>query len=84
MEKGVAEDETVRWHHQLNGSSQVALVVKNLPAIAGDLRDTDWILGQEDLLEKSMAVHSSIIAWRIPWTDGAWQTTVHRVAKSWT
>ena len=41
----MAEDETVRLHHQFNGSSQVALVVKNLPAIAGDLRDTGLIPG---------------------------------------
>ena len=27
-----------------------------------------WSLGQEDLLEKEMATHSSILAWRIPWT----------------
>ena len=42
-----------------------------------------WILslGQEDPLEKGMATHSSILAWRIPVDRGA---TVHRVAKSWT
>ena len=28
-----------------------------------------------------MATHSSILAWRIPWTEGAWQATVYRVAK---
>ena len=27
-----------------------------------------WFLGQEDLLEKEMATHSSILAWKIPWT----------------
>ena len=44
-----------------------------------------WIrsLSQEDSLEEGMAAHSSILAWRIPWT-GAWQVTVHGVAKSWT
>ena len=31
-----------------------------------------------------MATHSSILAWRIPWTQGAWWATVHRVTKSWT
>ena len=30
-----------------------------------------------------MATHSSILAWRIPMDGGAWQVTVHRVAKSW-
>ena len=38
-------------------------------------------LGWEDPLEKAMATHSSILAWRIPW-PGAWWATVHRVAKS--
>ena len=28
-----------------------------------------WSLGQEDPLEEGMAIHSSILAWRIPWTD---------------
>ena len=38
-------------------------------------------LGWEDPLEKEMATHSSILAWRIPWTE---EPTVHGVAKSWT
>ena len=29
-------------------------------------------LGQEDLLEEEMTPHSSILAWKIPWTEGAW------------
>ena len=40
-------------------------------------------LGGEDL-EKDMATHSSMLAWRIPCTDGVWQVTVHGVTKSWT
>ena len=48
--------------------AQVALVVKNLPASAGDVRDVGSIPGQEDPLEKGMATHSSTLAWRIPWT----------------
>ena len=39
-------------------------------------------LGREDPLEKGMATHSSILAWRIPLQEGAWQSTVHRIAKS--
>ena len=46
-------------------NSQVALVVKNLPANAGDIRDVAW----EDPLEKGMAIHSSILAYRIPWAE---------------
>ena len=41
-------------------------MVKNLPT-----RQEIWVqfLGQEDPLEKEMATHSSILAWRIPWTE---------------
>ena len=49
--------------------SQVALVVKNPPANAADIRDSGFILGQEDPLEEGMATPSSILAWRIPWTE---------------
>ena len=41
-------------------------MVKNLPANAGDVRVQS--LGQEDALEKEMAILSSILAWEIPWT----------------
>ena len=43
-------------------AAQVALVVKNLPARAGDGREVGFILSQEDPLEKEMAIHSSILA----------------------
>ena len=46
-------------------ASQVALVVKNSPANAGNLRDR-LCLHQEDPLEEGMATHSGILAWRIP------------------
>ena len=49
-------------------ASQVVLVVKKLPANAGDIRDTGLILDREDALEEVMATYSSIVAWRIPWT----------------
>ena len=42
-------------------------MVKNPPANTGDIRNTDS--GQEDPLEEGMATHSSILAWRIPWTE---------------
>ena len=47
------------------GASLVAHRVKNLPA-----KQETWVqfLGQEDPLEEGMATHSSILAWRIPWT----------------
>ena len=45
-----------------------------------------WVqpLGQEDPLEKEMATHSSIHAWRIPMDRGAWQATVRGFPKSQT
>ena len=48
------------------GTSQVALVVKNLPANVRDIRYMGWILGGEDPLEEDIATHSIILAWRIP------------------
>ena len=47
----------------------MALTVKNLPARSGDIRDRVRSLGREDPLEEGMATHSSILAWRIPWTE---------------
>ena len=55
-------------------ASLVAQWVKNLPAMQETLVRS---LGQEDPLEKEMATHSSILAWRIPWTEepGGLQST---------
>ena len=50
-------------------ASQVSLVVKNPPANAGDVRDTDLIPGLGRSLEEGMATHSGVLAWRIPWTE---------------
>ena len=55
----------------------VAQLVKNLPAVQETwVRFPSW----EDPLEKEMATHSSILAWRNPRNRGAWQATVHGVA----
>ena len=48
--------------------SQVALVVKDPHANAGDIRDSGLILGSGRSPEEGMATHSSILARRIPWT----------------
>ena len=47
----------------------------------GDMQVVDLIPVLEDPLEEGMAIHSSILAWRIPQTE-IWQPTVHRVTKS--
>ena len=44
-------------------------MVKNLPASAGDIRDMSSVPRLGRSLEKEMATHSSILAWRIPWTE---------------
>ena len=61
----------------IQGASEVALVVKNRLANARDLRDMGSIPGLEDPLEEGMATHSSILAWRTPWTEepGGLQST---------
>ena len=56
-------------------ASLVAQMVKNLPVIQ---KTGDQSLGQEDPLEKGMTTHSSIVTWRIPWTEEPGR----RVAKS--
>ena len=44
-------------------------VVKNLPAMKEMQKMKIQSLGQEDPLEEGMATHSSVLAWRIPWTE---------------
>ena len=70
-----------------SGASQVALVVKNLPAMQ-EIQEM-WIrsLGRKDPLEEGLATHSSIRAWRILWTEkpGRLQSIIgsHRVRHNW-
>ena len=63
LQRSVWESPALRWWAYL-----VAQTVKNLPAVQ-EIQET-WVrcLGQEDPL-KGMATHSSILAWRIPWTE---------------
>ena len=56
----------------------MAQLVKRLPKIWETRVQS---LGWEDLLEKEMATHSSISAWKNPMDRGAWQATVHGVAR---
>ena len=55
----------------------MVLVVKNLPASAGDIRDVGSIPGSGRSLEEGMVTNSSILAWRIVWTEepGGLQST---------
>ena len=62
---GRSTGEGIGYPLQYSGASLVAQLVKNLPS----MQET-WVrsLGWEDPLEKGKAIHSSILAWRIPWT----------------
>ena len=64
-ELGRSAREGIGCPLQYSWASLVAQLVKNLPA----MQET-WVqsLGWEDPLEKGKATHSSILAWRIPWT----------------
>jgi len=59
-------------------------VVNNLPANAGDTRDISSIPGSGRFLEKEMATHSSILAWKIPWIEETGRLQVQGITKSWT
>ena len=65
----LAENSDHCYTQELTGASQVALVVKNLPARAGDLRDAGSVPGWGRFPGEGMATHSSVLAWRIPWTE---------------
>ena len=66
MRKVLAIGKTTDAHQILSIPSPVAQMVKSLPAVW-----ETWLqfLGQEDPLEKEMANYSSILAWKIPWTE---------------
>ena len=57
-------------------------VVKTLLANAGNAGDTVGALGQDSPLQKEMATHSSILAYKISLDRGAWWATVHGVTNS--
>ena len=63
----------------LGGPPLVAWKVKNLPAL-----QATWVpsLGWADSLEKGVATHPSILAWRIPMDREAWRASVNRDAQS--
>ena len=80
-------------HTHTHRASLVAQTVKNLPAKKKKKKNLPamrgtWVrsLGQEDPLEKEMATRSSILAWRIPWTEkpgGLQSTGSQRVGHDW-
>ena len=63
---GISAEERIGYPLQYSWASLVAQLVKNPPAVW-----ETWVrtLGWDDPLEKGKAIHSSILAWRVPWTD---------------
>ena len=80
----------ILWDSSFPGSFLNRIIIELIPGLLWWLRSASpamqetWIrsLGWEDPLEKDMATHPSILAWRIPMDRGAWQVTVHGVAKN--
>ena len=72
---------TIKRQYTMSQASLVAQTVNNPPALQ-EIRVRS--LGWEDPLEEGMAIHSRILAWRIPLDRGSWQATAHEVAKSQT
>ena len=70
--------------HRKAQASQVALVVKNLPATAGDVRDVGSIPGLGRSPGEGHVNPLQYSCLENPMDGGAWWATVHRVAKSWT
>ena len=68
LEQGTATHSSIlTW--RIPWASQVALVVKNLFASVGNIRDSDLIPGLGRSPGGGMTTHSSILAWEIPWTE---------------
>ena len=85
MVHGVTESRTQlsHFHFHFLWASLVTQRVKHLPAM---WETWVWSLGQEDPLEKEMATHYSILAWRIPWMEepgGLQSTGSQRVGNNW-
>ena len=78
VQKPKAEKKKKIQEQYCNMGFPVAQLVKNLAAV-----QETWVqsLGLGRSLEKKMATHSTILAWRIPMNRGAWWATVHGVTK---
>ena len=79
------ESETLHWGFLCDSwASQVVLVVKNLPANAGDIRDTGSVpgLGRSPGDGQLNPLQCSCL--ENPMDSGAWHAAVHSVSKSWT
>ena len=81
---GVQLSDSVIYIYRHVGASQVMLVVKNLSANAGDIRDVGWIPGLGRSPGEGNGYPLQFPCLENPMDRGAWKATVHGVAKSWT
>ena len=72
------------WNYEIWGIPWTSLVAQTVKCLPTMWEAQVQFLGREDILEKEMAIHSSILAWKIPWTEEPGRATVHGVAKSQT
>ena len=78
MSKNSTQLNSDTIYPEVEADSLVAQTVKNLPAMQEIQVHS---LGQEDPLEKGMGTPSSVLAWRIPWTEAGYS---HGVIDNWT
>ena len=86
-EPRITDDSKEQWLLSVNAhvwASQVVLLVQNLPANAGDIRDAGLIHGSGGSPEGSHSNPLQYSCQENPMDRGAWWATVHGVAKSWT
>ena len=82
----IARFPSFLWLRTSPLASQVAQWLKNPPTIQETQEMSVWFLGGEDPLEEGMATHSSIPAWRIPWSEepgGLQSMRSQRVRHDW-
>ena len=65
----MTEKNLLNFPYRMTWVSQMVLEVKNLPASAGDTGDAGSVPGSRRSLEEGVAAHSSILPWKIPWTE---------------
>ena len=69
----------IQWDLKVMRASWVVLAIMNLPANVGDLRDVSSIPGTGRPPGEGNGNHSSILAWRIPWTEEPWRAIAHGI-----
>ena len=69
MTEEAKEEEEERWQKWAHKGFPGGTRGGSAPASAGDIRDTGLVPGSGRPLEEGVATHSSILAWRIPWTE---------------